>query len=100
MSAHRRRRRPLRALLPHADLLTNAGSLFGSSVVTAALGFAFWWLAARTVPIAEVGAASAAVSAMTFLGTAGMFGLGTLLIGAATAARTPISYVIVGMAGL
>ena len=64
----------------HADLLSNSGSLMASSLVTSSLGFVFWWVAARVAPVETVGAASAAVSALTLIGTAGMFGLGTLLI--------------------
>src|SRR5947208_13653015 len=73
-------RTAVRVLRPHADLLSNSGALLGSSVVTSALGFVFWWLAARVASQDTVGTASAAVSAMTLIGTIGMFGLGTLLI--------------------
>ncbi|HKS98626.1 MAG TPA: hypothetical protein VJT31_03770 [Rugosimonospora sp.] len=69
-----------RVLRPHADLLANSGSLIASSAVTAVLGFVFWWLAARVASTTVVGTASAAVSAMTFIGTIGVFGMGTLLI--------------------
>lgn len=62
-------------------MLVNAGSLVGTSAVTSILGFTFWWLAARKFPPHVVGFASAAISAMTLLGTFAMFGLGTLLIG-------------------
>jgi len=47
---------------------------------TAALGFAYWGLAARTFDADQVGIAAAAVSAMTLLGYLGMLGFGTLLI--------------------
>jgi O-antigen/teichoic acid export membrane protein len=69
-----------RMLRPHADLLANSGSLIASSAVTSVLGFVFWWLAARAATPEVVGAISAAVSAMTFIGTIGVFGMGTLLI--------------------
>jgi O-antigen/teichoic acid export membrane protein len=62
-------------------ILTNAISLIGTLVVTSGLGFAFWWLVARRFEPAEAGLASAAVSAMFLLGTFGMMGMGTLLIG-------------------
>ena len=65
----------------HRDLLGNAGSLLATTGVTSALGFAFWAVAARLFTQQAVGYATAAVSAMTVLGTIGMFGLGTLLIG-------------------
>ena len=45
------------------------------------LGFAYWALAARLFSQQAVGYGSAAVSAMTLLGTVGMLGLGTVLIG-------------------
>ncbi len=64
----------------HLDLFTNAGSLMGTTAITSLLGFVYWWLAARTAPAEAVGQASAAVSAMTLIGTIGMFGMGTMLI--------------------
>jgi O-antigen/teichoic acid export membrane protein len=65
----------------HQDLLGNAGSLLATTGVTSTLGFAFWAVAARLFSQQAVGYAAAAVSAMSVLGTIGMFGLGTLLIG-------------------
>ena len=65
----------------HRDLLGNAGSLIATTGITSALGFAFWALAARLFSQRAVGYGSAAVSAMMLLGTIGMFGLGTVLIG-------------------
>ena len=62
-------------------MLINAGSLIGTSAVTSILGFAYWWVAARLFPPQAVGLASATISAMTLLGTFGILGLGTLLIG-------------------
>jgi O-antigen/teichoic acid export membrane protein len=64
----------------HLDLFTNAGSLMATTALTSLLGFAYWWVAARTASPAAVGQASAAVSAMTLIGTIGMFGMGTMLI--------------------
>lgn len=55
--------------------------MVGSAGITSALGFIYWWLAARQYSPAAVGFASAAISAMTLLGTFGMLGLGTLLVG-------------------
>jgi O-antigen/teichoic acid export membrane protein len=63
------------------DLLANASSLAGTTVVTSALGFAYWAYAARLFSQTAVGYGSAAVSLMTLLGTIGMLGFGTLLIG-------------------
>ena len=65
----------------HHELLRNAGSLVATTGVTSAMGFAYWAVAARLFTQREVGYGSAAISAMTVLGTIGMFGLGTLLIG-------------------
>ncbi len=62
-------------------LIRNAIALVGTQAVTSVLGFAYWWLAARRFPASSVGLASATVAAMTLLGTLGMLGLGTLLIG-------------------
>lgn len=62
-------------------LLANSGALAISAFLTAALGFAFWWLAARYFPPHAVGLASAAISIMNLIGLIGEFGLATLLIG-------------------
>jgi O-antigen/teichoic acid export membrane protein len=63
------------------DLLRNAGSLAATTGLTSILGFAYWIYAARVFPTQAVGYGSAAISTMTLLGTVGMFGLGTMLIG-------------------
>jgi O-antigen/teichoic acid export membrane protein len=62
------------------EILGNAGTLIGTAVVSALLGFAFWTVAARLFSQTAIGYAAATTSAMTLLGTIGMFGLGTLLI--------------------
>jgi O-antigen/teichoic acid export membrane protein len=59
----------------------NAGSLVGTTAVTSMLGLAYWWVAARGFPPQTVGLGSAAISAMTLLGTVCIVGLGTLLVG-------------------
>jgi O-antigen/teichoic acid export membrane protein len=63
------------------DLLSNAISLFASTVINSVLGFGFWAVAAREFTTSEVGFGSAAISAMSVLSIIGMFGLNTLLIG-------------------
>lgn len=68
-------------LSANKDILFNGGSLLGTMVINSGLGFIYWWLAARLFSQSAVGLASAAVSAMMLLGTIGMVGLGTLLIG-------------------
>lgn len=68
-------------------LLGTTMSLLGTTVVTTVLGLAFWWAAARMLPLSQVGYGSAAVSALTLVGTFGMAGMNTVLIG--HLARTP-----------
>jgi O-antigen/teichoic acid export membrane protein len=65
----------------HRDLLDNAGSLLATTGLTSLLGFGFWTVATREFSQQAVGYGSASVSAFTLLGTIGLFGLGTLLIG-------------------
>jgi O-antigen/teichoic acid export membrane protein len=81
----KRERSPRRALVnfwqQNRDILGNASSLAASTAVTSMLGFVFWALAAHLFSQRAVGLGSAAVSAMTVLGTIGMLGLNTLLIG-------------------
>ena len=67
--------------LANRDLLINAASMIGTTAITAGLGFVYWWLAARLFSQEAVGFASALISAMSLLGTIGIFGMGTLLIG-------------------
>ena len=62
-------------------IITNASSLVGTTAVTTLFGFIFWWLAAHQFAPSAVGFASAAISLMNLLGTLGMVGLGTLLMG-------------------
>lgn len=65
----------------HRDLLSNVITLAGTTGVTSGLGFVYWAVAARLFSTRAVGYGSAAISAMGMLGTIGMVGLGTLLIG-------------------
>ncbi|HEY1627840.1 MAG TPA: hypothetical protein VGG16_29020 [Streptosporangiaceae bacterium] len=62
-------------------LLGTTVSLLATTGITTGLGLAFWALAAHLVPVSEVGYGSAAISAMTLVGTFGMAGLNTVLIG-------------------
>lgn len=62
-------------------LLGTTASLLATTVITTALGLAFWWAAARLIPLNEVGYGSAAVSGLTLVGTLGMAGMNTVLIG-------------------
>ena len=83
------RRASSAALRGHVDLFLNAGSLMATTAITSLFGFAYWWVAARTAPAEAVGQASAAVSAMTLIGTIGMFGMGTMLISDLSSLRGP-----------
>jgi O-antigen/teichoic acid export membrane protein len=61
--------------------LRNASSLALTAGTTSFVGFAYWVYAARAFPIEAVGYGSAAISTMMLIGTIGMFGLDTMLIG-------------------
>jgi O-antigen/teichoic acid export membrane protein len=63
------------------SILVNASSLVGTLLVTSGLGFAYWWVVARQFEPAEAGLSAAIISAMQLLGTVGMMGMGTLMIG-------------------
>jgi O-antigen/teichoic acid export membrane protein len=72
----------VRAVLErNRELLRNAGSLAASTGLTSLFGFAFWIIAAKEFKPQEVGYGVAATNALQLLGTIGMFGLGTMLIG-------------------
>ena len=62
------------------SLLGTVASLAATTGITSVLGVAFWWLAAHRASLGAVGNGSAAVSAMTLVGTFGMAGLNTTLI--------------------
>ncbi|WP_127504466.1 lipopolysaccharide biosynthesis protein [Actinoplanes solisilvae] len=85
----KRRSGLLTALKEHVDLFLNAGSLIATTAITSLFGFAYWWVAARSASPEAVGQASAAVSAMTLIGTIGMFGMGTMLISDLSRLRGP-----------
>src|SRR5260370_17983866 len=62
-------------------MLTNTASLVCTNLITSALGFVYWWLAARLFSPEAVGLVSAAISAMALLPTTSLLGFGSLLIG-------------------
>lgn len=68
-------------LTRNQDLLRNAGSLAATTGVTSILGFGYWIYAAHVFSPDAVGRGTAAISALSLLGTIGMFGIGTMLIG-------------------
>ncbi|HEX2863820.1 MAG TPA: hypothetical protein VHN99_04580 [Deinococcales bacterium] len=92
-------------LPPSARLVPNAISLVATTAATSGLGAAYWWLAARSLPQATVGLASATVSAKLLLSTLAMLGLGTWLTGAlprrSGPAGPPVAFALVvsGAAG-
>lgn len=61
-------------------LLRSAAALASTSVVSAALGFIYWAVAARMFPAVDVGEASTAIAAMSLLAPLSVLGLGTLLL--------------------
>lgn len=64
-------------------VLRNSAFMSLGSASAAALGFVYWWLAARSFPAVSVGVQSALISAMTFVGLLGEAGFGTMLVGEA-----------------
>jgi O-antigen/teichoic acid export membrane protein len=74
-------RRIAEAANSNRRLLTNAGSMVGTTAVTSLLGVAFWLVAAHHFSQKAVGIASASVAAMTLLGFMATLGMGTLLMG-------------------
>lgn len=76
-----RRTASFRIWQQNQDLLRNAGSLAATTGLTSLFGFVYWILAAREFTQQAVGYGSAEISMMILLGTVGMFGFGTMLIG-------------------
>jgi O-antigen/teichoic acid export membrane protein len=64
----------------HKVIVMVAGFLVGTSVITSALGFVFWWIAARAFPPQIVGSGAASISAMLLLSNLSTLGVGTTLI--------------------
>jgi O-antigen/teichoic acid export membrane protein len=60
---------------PTSSLTTGAFALMAATIITNALGLAFWGLAAHLKPAREIGPASAAVSALALLATVGQLNL-------------------------
>jgi O-antigen/teichoic acid export membrane protein len=76
-----------------SGIVANAASLFGATLVTSVLGFAFWAVAARIYAVDDIGTASAAISAMMLLATIGVLGLGTLIIGEIQRVKDPAALI-------
>jgi O-antigen/teichoic acid export membrane protein len=102
--------RQTRSLVAHnTAFFRNSSALAVGSIGAAALGFGYWWLAARTCTPEGVGRAAAYLSLMGLVGLLGEAGLGTLLAGeimrhpgrerALTAAAGCAALVMSGIAG-
>src|SRR3954464_13428789 len=65
----------------HSALLKNSGAMVIGSGTAAVLGFAYWWLAARSFSPDAIGRAAANFSLMQLVGMIGGAGIGTLLTG-------------------
>lgn len=72
--------RPWAAAVRRSRLTAIAGTILGTQVVTSALGFVFWTVAARALPPSVVGRLGSATAAALLLSTFGLVGCGTLLI--------------------
>jgi O-antigen/teichoic acid export membrane protein len=66
--------------LAEDSLFRNGVYIMATTASTMAFGFVFWVLAARTLPVAEVGRAAALVSAMLFVSVFANLGLGQVLV--------------------
>jgi O-antigen/teichoic acid export membrane protein len=62
-------------------LIKNSAAIAIGTGASAALGFFYWWLAARMLPPEVIGRSSALLSLMGLVGLIGEAGLGTLLTG-------------------
>ncbi|GIF15395.1 lipopolysaccharide biosynthesis protein [Actinoplanes teichomyceticus] len=80
MSRGRRRRESAFTAFRRSRVVAIAGSILGTQVVTSALGFVYWTVAARTLSVPVVGHLGSATAAAMLLGMLGMVGCGTLLI--------------------
>jgi O-antigen/teichoic acid export membrane protein len=63
------------------QVVRNAATLYGTTIVTSLLGFFYWFVAARMASPSAVGTASAVQSAAMFLSIFCVLGLSTLIIG-------------------
>lgn len=62
------------------SLLRNSAYIMGTTVVTSLLGFLYWIVAARTYTKADIGLASALISAMTLASNLSNLGIGPTLV--------------------
>lgn len=80
-------------------IVSNATSLAGTFGVTAGLGVAYWWVAARSFSPSTVGFGSAAVSGMTLVATLASLGLGTFAMGEAPRRARPAALIFAALLG-
>jgi O-antigen/teichoic acid export membrane protein len=71
------------------EIVRNAASLYGTTIVTSALGFIYWFVAASMASARALGLASATQSAAAFLSIVCVLGLSTLLISELARDRSP-----------
>lgn len=62
------------------SLFRNSLYIMGTTAATSLLGFFFWLIAARTLPVEEVGRSAALISAMLFVSVFTNLGLGQVLV--------------------
>jgi O-antigen/teichoic acid export membrane protein len=84
-------------LAPFRWTIGATGGLVAASVITSATGFVFWWFAARQYPVADLGLAGAAVSAMLLLSQIAVLGFGTALAGVLHHERRAASLAVTAM---
>jgi O-antigen/teichoic acid export membrane protein len=63
-----------------SPIIRNAASLYGSTIITSALGYFYWLVAARMISAQAVGIASAIQSAASFLSIVCVLGVSTFLV--------------------
>jgi O-antigen/teichoic acid export membrane protein len=81
-------------------IVQNAATLYGTTIVTSALGFVYWFSAARLVSERAIGIASAIQSAAQFLSLFCVLGLNTLVVGELSKDRTQGRSLILTASGL
>lgn len=78
--------------ISQAVMLLNAGMLGLGTLLTAILGFVYWWFAARSFSAEAVGLAATAISLMNLLAHLSEIGLGPFLMGEISHQRQPGSF--------
>ena len=81
-------------------IVQNAATLYGTTIITSALGFVYWFIAARLVSERAIGLASAIQSAAQFLSLFCVLGLNTLVVSELSKDKTRGRAVILTAAGV